>query len=427
MPVVNLVRCRKVAGPVCWFLERNRHIPAGEWVSQQRQAEENPSIEIPCEITAPAQRQTVAGWGSNDPGVAVPHVAIAPHYNLPGLALLQLLHGAQSYHNCLSQHSTNLNLEPLLPNAHHPPASGRTPHPVSPQPPETSQLVLRPTSIYAAIMDPQTDPSTGLPLPQDAIQRIMFVNAGVHTYHIPPMSSLAGHKAADWTADPKRHIFTSRVRILETDLGGSGDDNSHLTTCIVLEDPSTGQLFAAAPYDDPSAVEPVTDSSRFFAVRVRSPEGSKKALLGLGFEERSDAFDFSVALEEARRVLGMEGPAAAGAAPTGKQLQLQKEEEEHLKRDLSLKDGETITINLGGKLGARKREPSVTSEQKPLEGASLNAFALAPPPGGGGASFGLPPPPKSTDMSAQKRLSRGVDRESAKALGFDDGQFGEFA
>ena len=255
------------------------------------------------------------------------------------------------------------------------------------------------------------------------------------------MSSMAGHKAADWTADAKRHIFTSRLRIVETDAGGSGDDNSQLNTCVVLEDASSGQVFAAAPYDSPDAVEAATDSSRFFAVRVRDPSSRRKAVLGVGFEERSDAFDFAVALEEARRVLGMgvdknsvirkSGGSDCGGVRIGEGMSscaadssVSKNSHQAV-RDLSLKEGETITVNLGGKLSSRRRDQSLSNEPSQLKESTLNSFALAPPPAAGGGPF-LPPPPKAQDVRAQKRLSRS-EKESAKELGFDDGQFGEFA
>ncbi|UPK94445.1 hypothetical protein LCI18_005380 [Fusarium solani-melongenae] len=252
------------------------------------------------------------------------------------------------------------------------------------------------------------DPATGTPLPSDAIQRILFVANAVHVYNIPPLTSTKGYSASAWTADPKRHIFTARLRILETAYESPSSENK-LKVDAVLEDASTGQLFAAAPYTAAAVVEPVLDSSRFFALTVRDPQG-RRAVLGIGFEERSEAFDLSIALQEARKALGWEGEQSRSAA--------KKEEEE--KRDYSLKDGETITVSFGGsKFGRRKQQSS------PAGGSSsgdLQSFALPPPPPGpGGAKgFSLPPPPSSQDVKQQKQ-------QSAKDLGFDDGQFGEFA
>lgn len=63
--------------------------------------------------------------------------------------------------------------------------------------------------------------------------------------------------------------------------------------------PLAGDLFAACPVDTfPGlAVEPVSDSSRYFVLRLQDPSG-KHAFVGLGFQDRGDAFDFNVALQE---------------------------------------------------------------------------------------------------------------------------------
>ncbi|KAF5229256.1 hypothetical protein FOXYS1_15946, partial [Fusarium oxysporum] len=138
------------------------------------------------------------------------------------------------------------------------------------------------------------DPATGAALPNDAIQRILFVANAVHVYNIPPLTSTKGYSASTWTAEPQRHIFTARLRVVETAYESESSTNK-LKVDAVLEDASSGQLFAAAPYTAPGVVEPVLDSSRFFAVTVRDPQG-RKAILGIGFEERSEAFDLSIAL-----------------------------------------------------------------------------------------------------------------------------------
>ncbi|EWG46296.1 hypothetical protein FVEG_06836 [Fusarium verticillioides 7600] len=251
------------------------------------------------------------------------------------------------------------------------------------------------------------DPATGAALPNDAIQRILFVANAVHVYNIPPLTSTKGYSASTWTAEPQRHIFTARLRVVETAYESESSTNK-LKVDAVLEDASSGQLFAAAPYTSPGVVEPVLDSSRFFAVTVRDPQG-RKAILGIGFEERSEAFDLSIALQEARKALGWEGEQSKPAAT--------KEKEEH--RDYSLKDGETITVSFGGsKFGRRKQQDSSSSSGA---GGDLQSFALPPPPAGPSSSggFSLPPPPSANAVKQQK--------QSAKDLGFDDGQFGEFA
>ncbi|KAK3687493.1 hypothetical protein B0T22DRAFT_534885 [Podospora appendiculata] len=291
-------------------------------------------------------------------------------------------------------------------------------------------------------METTIDPATGHPLPADAIQRILHIAKAVHVYNIPPQTSAKGHMAATWTEDPKRHIFTCRARIIETATStpssSTGDsdgaeaetESESVKVDIVLEDASAGQLFAAAPYTTPAVVEPAADSSRFFALRVQDDAG-RKATLGIGFEERSDAFDFSIALQEAQKALGL---IDGGGAPAGSKGVPHSKPKEEVKRDYSLKDGETITVNLSGtKFGRRGARPAQQPQQQQSGGemASLSSFALPPPPppsSSSSSSFSsssatnafLPPPPSAKEVKSRRRIS-------AQALGFDDGQFGEFA
>lgn len=68
---------------------------------------------------------------------------------------------------------------------------------------------------------------------------------------------------------------------------------------IVLEDATSGQRFATCPVDlehPEVSVEPATDSSRFFVLRI--VEGDRHAFLGMGFKERTHAFDFNVAIQD---------------------------------------------------------------------------------------------------------------------------------
>lgn len=267
------------------------------------------------------------------------------------------------------------------------------------------------------------DPVTGRVLPSDALQRVLFLSPSVHVYNIPPLTSTKGYVAATWTEDNnKRQIFTARLRILETAIPrptASNPDAETVKSDILLEDPKTGDLFAAAPYTEASVVEQVLDSSRFFAVRVQG-EGGRKAVLGIGFEERSDAFDFSVSLQEVRKTLGLE-PGGASSSRLGATTR-KPETKEEVKRDFSLKEGETITVNIGGKgIGRRK----ITGGDNTTGGLSL------PPPPTGSAGGLLPPPPSAEEVKAKKRQSQNYDtpkqeQQSIEDLGFDDGEFGEF-
>jgi hypothetical protein len=243
----------------------------------------------------------------------------------------------------------------------------------------------------------------------DPIHRVLFTTPAVHIYAIPPLTSTRGFNAGPWTAPPKptaQQIFTARMRVLETSTPNlhSPSSSSHdtLTVTINLEDPSTGELFAASPYVSEAVVQPALDSSRFFAVRVVG-EGGMKATLGLGFEDRSDAFDFGIALSEARKVLGWEKAKGKGAG-----------EKSEVFQDFSLKEGEKIHIQVGGK-GRKEGGFGTGNTNEREDGQAL--FSIAPPPLGTAAFPSIAPPPSS---------SNSVEGKTAQELGFDDGEFGEF-
>jgi adaptin ear-binding coat-associated protein 1/2 len=278
------------------------------------------------------------------------------------------------------------------------------------------------------------DPVTGVKIPANAIQRILYIAPAVHVYRIPPITSNRGFNAASWTQNPADHIFTARLRVIETAIPPAANSTTgvseSITVNLLLEDPSTMQLFAASPYTHPSAVEQALDSSRFFALRVVGERGMK-ATLGVGFEQRPEAFEFVVTLQDVRRTLGLDGqsaaPVASGRGPVpargtpGRGAAAKVPEEKKL--DLSLKEGEMITINIGGK--GKKTAPAPSERS-----GDVSAFAILPPPPSAAsvkagkstvssvAPILSPPPPTSTVKSTSK--------QDLEDLGFDDGEFGEF-
>ncbi|KZF23200.1 adaptin ear-binding coat-associated protein 1 NECAP-1 [Xylona heveae TC161] len=272
------------------------------------------------------------------------------------------------------------------------------------------------------------DPATGRPLPADAIQRVLFIAPKVHIYNIPPLTSTRGYTAAAWTENNNaRLIFTARLRIVETAIPDQ-NGGERVKTDVLLEDPKDGQLFAAAPYSSPAAVEQVLDSSRFFAMTVVGERG-QKAVLGIGFEERSDAFDFGVSLQEVRRVHGMDNTGQDKGRKVPSRVAAQEKPAEE-KKDFSLKEGETITVNLGGRGRRTRNESGTPASSTTSEQAAL--FSIAPPPSdsSGGAVPFLPPPPSAHAVKEERRRGKPAvqpaSQPSAADLGFDDGEFGEF-
>ncbi|KAK0944665.1 hypothetical protein LTR29_003892 [Friedmanniomyces endolithicus] len=253
------------------------------------------------------------------------------------------------------------------------------------------------------------DPATGQPLPDSdsSYQRILFVTNSVHVYGIPPITSNKGFSAGSWTSPTQptaKEIFTARLRVIET------TQDSQMKVDIALEDSNTGDLFAAAPYTSSAVVQQANDSSRFFVVRVQGERGMK-ATLGVGFKDRSPAFDFSIALTEARKVLGMEGAGESGLSSAGRSGHGKGKGEQESKVDFSLKEGEKIHIQVGAK--GRRPAPG-NARAASNDGTAL--FSIAPPPPAGKSHDEHPHPVPPSDVAGK----------SAKDLGFDDGEFGEF-
>jgi len=117
-------------------------------------------------------------------------------------------------------------------------------------------------------------------------EQTLLVVKECFVYKIPPRSTSAGYRAADW--DLSSPLWTGRMVVI-----AKGEKCT-----IKLEDPNSGDLFAICPVTD-TAVEPVSDSSRYFVVRIQ--DAGRHAFIGAGFAERSDAFDLSAALQDHKK------------------------------------------------------------------------------------------------------------------------------
>ena len=260
----------------------------------------------------------------------------------------------------------------------------------------------------------------------ETITRVLFVTPRIHVYAIPPLSSSRGHVSASWTQPPVHEFPIQRLRVIETSHVSSDESASHsnkpIQVSILIEDPHTSTLFAAAPYSSLASVAQAVDSSRFFAVAVVGEADARgrqqKAVLGIGFEERSEAFDFGVALQEAKKILGLEEPGLGGKKENAKACGSGGSD---VKRDWSLKEGETLKINIGGN---RERRKEKEKEDSGINGTGETGF-----PGL------LPPPSSSSQVKSERRRSwqgspgptdAEMKKKDLEALGFDDGEFGEF-
>ncbi|KAI9013233.1 adaptin ear-binding coat-associated protein 1 NECAP-1 [Gaertneriomyces semiglobifer] len=180
-------------------------------------------------------------------------------------------------------------------------------------------------------------------------------------YRIPSRATSRGYRASDW--DVNQHLWTGRLRIV------SKGDNAF----IRLEDPNTGDLFAVSPYDPQSnSVEPVLDSSRYFVLRVVDATSGQHAFIGMGFPERSAAFDFNVALQD--------------WSGRSTRAQPKPDARPEPKLDYSLKEGQTISIKIGGSRNANSKptDSLIFTQSNAVTGGALRTTGsmLPPPPSG---------------------------------------------
>ncbi|GFZ44574.1 hypothetical protein JCM24511_02298 [Saitozyma sp. JCM 24511] len=196
----------------------------------------------------------------------------------------------------------------------------------------------------------------------DEIESILFIAREVMVYQLPPRTTVSGYKAAEWNVES--FVWKGRLRVVEI-----GDRWRRDTT--------TGELFAQVTYAKPwTQVEPVLDSSRYFVLRVEG-EGGKRAYVGMGFQERGEAFDFQVALQSVAKRSAAPASAPGASSEPSKPAAPPK--------DYSLKEGQTFKINLPGR---EKKAGSASGGS--LLGAGGGAGGGG---GGGGGLFSLPPPP----------------------------------
>jgi hypothetical protein len=183
------------------------------------------------------------------------------------------------------------------------------------------------------------------------IEYVLLNKKECFVYNVPPATSASGYKAAEWT----NAIWKGRLQLC-----AKGE-----ILIIKLLDSSSGAIFAACPVPTAAAIDKIVertvDSSRYFVLTMSDKSG-RKAYLGMGFEDRNDAFDFNAALQDFRRQKEVSSevikPFSAQAKP-----------------DLALKEGQKISVQLK----ALRAPPSSSSTSvQSVAGGSL----LPPPPEG---------------------------------------------
>ncbi|EDW46190.1 NECAP-like protein CG9132 [Drosophila sechellia] len=215
-------------------------------------------------------------------------------------------------------------------------------------------------------------------------ESVLIVKPEVFIYKIPPRASNRGYRAGDWNL--KEPTWTGRMRLVA----------KGTAVILKLEDKTSGALFANCPIDTyPGvAIEAVSDSSRYFVIRVQDDNG-RSAFLGLGFGDRSDSFDLNVALQDHFKWVK-------------NQEQIEKEKTEPKQElDLGFKEGETIKINMR----ITKKDGSEGSSRT---GKNKGSSGVLPPPPGG---LGKIAPPPAAAPATTVRQSPGVSTAHRPAAG----------
>ncbi|PPS13695.1 hypothetical protein GOBAR_AA06898 [Gossypium barbadense] len=152
---------------------------------------------------------------------------------------------------------------------------------------------------------------------QEALEIVLFQVSECYVYLIPPRKTAASYRADEWNVN--KWAWEGTLKVIS-----KGEE------CIIrLEDKNTGELYARAFLRDgePHPVESVIDSSRSHAGgRLRH------AFIGIGFRERTEAYDFQAALHDHMKYLNKK--------KTAEEMEQQFQKSSSV--DYSLKEGETI-------------------------------------------------------------------------------------
>uniref|UniRef100_A0A2K5D0H0 NECAP PHear domain-containing protein n=1 Tax=Aotus nancymaae TaxID=37293 RepID=A0A2K5D0H0_AOTNA len=191
----------------------------------------------------------------------------------------------------------------------------------------------------------------------DGYESVLCAKPDAHVYRIPPRATNRGCRAAVWPAE---------------------DHCKGQMAYVKLEDRTSGELFARAPVDQfpRTAVESVTDSSRYFVIRTEDGNG-QWAFIGIGLGDRGDAFDFNIALQDHFKWVKQQCEFAKQA----------QNPDQSPKLDLGFKEDQAIKLNIAN---MRKTEGAAGNPR--ARRASTGGLSLLPPPPGGKTSTLIPPP-----------------------------------
>ncbi|PSS14488.1 Adaptin ear-binding coat-associated protein 1 NECAP-1 protein [Actinidia chinensis var. chinensis] len=216
----------------------------------------------------------------------------------------------------------------------------------------------------------------------EAIELVLFQVSECYVYMIPLRKTAALYRADEWNVN--KWAWEGTLKVVS-----KGED------CVIrLEDKTTGELYARAFLRDgePHPVEPVIDSSRYFVLLIEEIIGGRlrHAFIGIGFRERTDAYDFQAALHDHMKYLDKK--------KTAEEMEQQYQNTSSV--DYSLKDGATLVLRLKNQTSGQSKffEQGLNNLSLEEKGdQKISTIGIKPPP--------PPPGPLSPAATAVKSSS----------------------
>ncbi|CAN1759358.1 Uncharacterized protein At1g03900 [Linum perenne] len=255
----------------------------------------------------------------------------------------------------------------------------------------------------------------------DAVELVLFKVPECYVYLIPPRKTAGSYSRADeW--DVNKWAWEGSLKVV-----------SRTEECIIrLEDKSTvasfillraGELYARAflRRGEPHPVEPVIDSSRYFVLRIEENIDGRlrHAFIGVGFRERTEAYDFQAALHDHMKYLDKKKTA--------------EEMEQHFQHtsghDYSLKEGETLVLQIknprtGRGLKSQSLEQGVNnlSLEEKSGGNKEPILSIKPPPPPPGTLSPTVRPMYITPGNSPPKLSLDAKADTTSNTTTEDGK-----
>ena len=124
----------------------------------------------------------------------------------------------------------------------------------------------------------------------DFLDIMLMTKRECNAFQPPPVSSSRGHKAEDWRG---KQMWKGFCKINQR-------GPNAVIQLINIDDTTFAECTVEMEYD--SMVQRCYDSSRFFALLIKNPGNpTQKAMIGVGFDDRNDSFDFISCLDDFKR------------------------------------------------------------------------------------------------------------------------------